>query len=338
MRNPNGYGSVARLSGNRRRPFIVKKVTGWKDNGQPVYSIIGYTETREAGNILLAEYNRDPWNVDQAKITLQQLFDLWKEKKASKLGKSNREALRAAFRHCSKLVGQPYKSIKAFQMQDTIDGCGRGPSTQAAIKNLWSHLDRFALEMDIITRRYSDLLTAAPAPETTRTRLTDEEIARLWDHQAEPWVDVALILVYSGWRISELLALTPADVDPVAGTMTGGTKTKAGKGRVVPIHSKIRPLVDARLAEGGPRLICYGGRPIPKTTFRLLWGGMMEQVGMSHVPHECRHTFESLLDSAGANRRCIDLMMGHVSKDTGNRVYNHKTIDELKATVELIKV
>jgi hypothetical protein len=25
-----------------------------------------------------------------------------------------------------------------------------------------------------------------------------------------------------------------------------------------------------------------------------------------------------------------------VSKDTGNRVYNHKTLDELKATVELI--
>ena len=47
MRNPNGYGTVAKLSGARRRPFIVKKVSGWKDNGQPIYSIIGYTETRE---------------------------------------------------------------------------------------------------------------------------------------------------------------------------------------------------------------------------------------------------------------------------------------------------
>ena len=45
---------------------------------------------------------------------------------------------------------------------------------------------------------------------------------------------------------------------------------------------------------------------------------------------------ETQLDSAGANRKCIDLLMGHVSKDTGNRVYNHKTLDELKATVELI--
>ena len=58
---------------------------------------------------------------------------------------------------------------------------------------------------------------------------------------------------------------------------------------------------------------------------------------MSHVPHECRHTFETRLDSAGANWKCIDLLMGHVSKDTGNRVYNHKIFDELTATVELIQ-
>ena len=46
----------------------------------------------------------------------------------------------------------------------------------------------------------------------------------------------------------------------------------------------------------------------------------------------------SRLDSAGGNRRCIDLLMGHVSKDTGNRVYNHKTLAELQATVELLTI
>ncbi|KAB4602114.1 recombinase, partial [Bacteroides thetaiotaomicron] len=37
MRNPNGYGTVAKLSGNRRRPFIVKKVIGWNNKGHPIY-------------------------------------------------------------------------------------------------------------------------------------------------------------------------------------------------------------------------------------------------------------------------------------------------------------
>ena len=85
MRNPNGYGTVAKLSGNRRRPFIVKKVIGWNDKGHPIYDIVGYTETREAGNLLLAEYNRDPWDVDRAKITMKELFELWKGSEAGRI-------------------------------------------------------------------------------------------------------------------------------------------------------------------------------------------------------------------------------------------------------------
>jgi len=54
------------------------------------------------------------------------------------------------------------------------------------------------------------------------------------------------------------------------------------------------------------------------------------------APHECRHTFRSQLDSAGANKVCIDLMMGHKSKGTSERVYTHKTIQELKENIELI--
>lgn len=337
MRNPNGYGTVAKLSGNRCRPYIVKKVIGWNDKGHPIYDIIGYTETRESGNILLAEYNRDPWDVDRAKITMKELFERWKEKKAFKLGKSSQASLYAAFKHCSILWNKPYKQIRSYEMQETIDNCGRSYSTQAAIKNLWSHLDRFALEMDIINRCFSDLLSSDPIPPTSRIPFSQDEIKTVWEHQTEPWVDTVLILLYSGWRISELLNLQPEDINLQVGTMKGGTKTKAGKDRIVPIHSKIRPLIEARLAVGGHRLISYNGKPCSQRQYRLFWLNTMKALRMKHTPHECRHTFESRLDSAGANRKCIDLLMGHVSKDTGNRVYNHKTLEELKSAIELIK-
>ena len=225
MRLPNGYGTVAKLSGKRRRPYIVKKTIGWNEKGHPIIEIVGYAQTREEGLELLAQYNRDPWDVDRAKVTLQELFDLWKEKKAPKLGTSNRASLCAAFKHCSALVNKPYKQIKAFQMQETIDGCGKSYSTQGAIKNLWGHLDRFALELDVVSRCYSELLTSDPIPPTTRDRFSDELIEQLWNHAGEPWVDSILIFIYSGWRISELLNLKTADVDLQAGTMKGGTKT-----------------------------------------------------------------------------------------------------------------
>ena len=86
MRLPNGYGTVAKLSGKRRRLYIVKKTIGWNDKGHPVIEIVGYTATREEGLELLAQFNRDPWDVDRAKVTFQELFDLWKEKRLQNWG------------------------------------------------------------------------------------------------------------------------------------------------------------------------------------------------------------------------------------------------------------
>lgn len=105
------------------------------------------------------------------------------------------------------------------------------------------------------------------APPTSCQPFSKDEIKKVWEHQKEPWVDTVLILLYSGWRISELLNLKLENINLQAGTMKGGTKTKAGKDRVVSIHSKIRALVEARLAEGGPRLISYNGRVCSQTQY-----------------------------------------------------------------------
>ena len=159
MKLPNGFGSVSKLSGNRRRPYIVRKSTA--DGGS---TIIGYAATRTEALSLLSQYNANPWNTDHAGITLQGLYELWREQRMPKLGTANQSALSTAYKHCKALHDVQYKQIKAFQMQGCIDGCGRGASTQVAIKNLWTHLDKFALELDIVTRQYSGLLTTATAP------------------------------------------------------------------------------------------------------------------------------------------------------------------------------
>ena len=49
MKNPNGYGTVVKLSGNRRKPYAVRKTIGFNEKGHPIYLPIGYTETREEG-------------------------------------------------------------------------------------------------------------------------------------------------------------------------------------------------------------------------------------------------------------------------------------------------
>ena len=56
-----------------------------------------------------------------------------------------------------------------------------------------------------------------------------------------------------------------------------------------------------------------------------------------YLPHDGRHTFASLMDSAGANDVCIKLIMGHSMKnDTTKGTYTHKTLEELLTEVNKI--
>ena len=131
--------------------------------------------------------------------------------------------------------------------------------------------------------------------------------------------------------------MTTENVDLKAGTMKGGIKTRNGKDRMVPIHPKIEPFVERWANREFEYLITdEHGHRLSDGQYRPHFKAIMEQLGFDHCPHECRHTLRSRLDSAGANKKCIDLILGHKSKDVGERVYTHKTIEELKQAIELI--
>lgn len=337
MKNPNGYGSVVKLSGNRRKPYAVRKTIGWNEKGHPIYSCIGYTATREEGMIMLAEYNKNPYNIDDLNITTEELYNRWYAREKKKMSKSLANSMSAAWKHCSAVYSLSYRNLKSYNMQDCIDNCSLSYSTKSSIKNLFNHLDKFALELDVINKCRSALITAPPVPETSRIPFSEKEIEILWGITDTEWVDTVLIFIYTGLRISELLNLKRCDIDMEAQTITGGTKTRAGKNRVVPIHPRIMPFIKERLKQENEYLISVDGKKCTSNRYYTAWSKLMAGLHLNHTPHECRHTFRSRMDSAGANKRCIDLIMGHKSKDVGERVYTHKTLDELRQAILMIK-
>lgn len=337
-RNPNGYGCVTKLKGHRVRPWVVK-VTIYDHDGQAHQKAVGYAVTEAEARNLLAQYNNNPWDVRRETITLVELFNHWSEIKLPKMSASSQGSLKSAFKHCSKYYGIKYRMLKAYQMQDTIDNCGKGYSTQGAIKALWGHLDKFAFEMNIIDKMYSQLITAPPIPDTRREPFTPEQVTALWELEAatpDPWVESVLIYLYTGFRLNEILNLPMNRVNFDEWTITAGIKTRNGKDRVVPIHDRIRPFFQNRA--GQEYIFMQNGKRIVETAYRTCWNEVMPKIGAEgKTPHEARHTFETFLDNAGGNRKCIDLLMGHKSKDTGNRVYNHKTLQQLRETIALLK-
>ena len=125
-------------------------------------------------------------------------------------------------------------------MQDCIDNCGCQYSTQWAIKNLFGHLDRFAFEIDIINKMYSLITTAPPVPDTKKEPFTDDEIKTIYENKDDEWVETLLLYLFTGFRLNELLSMELTKIDLDSGFFNGGSKSKSGKDRFVPIHSYIQ--------------------------------------------------------------------------------------------------
>lgn len=339
-RNPNGYGSVTKLSGKRRNPYVVRKTVGYDDRAYPIYDVIGYYPTRKEAMMALAEYNHNPYDIDLSRITFKELYDRWCKTELPKKGRSSIANLKAAYKHCYTLYDRPYKDIRKFDMQACIDNCGKSYSTQAQIRNLFAQLDAYAYDQDIIKKGYSaNLTTEEVQVKKERHLFSDDDVKLLHQHEGEPYIDEALFMLYSGCRVSEMLLMKCKDIDLEQGIMKGGVKTAAGKERVIPIHPMILPLVKRHLSDD-EHLFQYERSKRSnypevnvKVIFSKAWAETLQGLGLYHTTHDCRHTFRSKMDSADANKVCIDLIMGHKSTSVGERVYTHKTIEELKNAI-----
>lgn len=346
MRNPNGYGSITKLSGKRRRPWIVRITTAIiEDENNPgkikqIRKTLGYFPTRAAAMQALADYNNNPFDLDVSKMTFAQLYERWSEDKFRKISKSMRGGYTAAFKNCAALHDMTFKDLRAVQLQKAVDESAVSYSSLTKIKTLFSQLYKYAMYNDIVEKDYSKLVSVGKDDsDPKRKPFTEEEIEKLWENIDMPYVDTILIMIYSGWRIGELLDIKAADVDMKELTMRGGLKTAAGKNRIVPIHPKIEPLIRKYYENGAETLITLPGSSTPHPYPRYLrnFAKTCEKLGMNHCPHDCRHTFATLADEAGANVISIKRIMGHSSKDVTEKVYTHKDIAALRKAILLIK-
>ena len=340
IRLPNGYGCVYKLSGKRRRPFAARITIGWTDEGKQLYRNLSYHKTRPEAMIALAEYNKNPYTLEASTVTFAEIFGKWSEYKYSKTSKSNINGYNAAYKLSESLYDMKFVEIKKPHLQSVIDNCERGHGTLKKIKVLFNQLYKHALENDIVAKDYSKFVEIGHnEAESTRKPFTDEEIQSLFNNvDRMDFIDTILIMIYTGLRIGELLLIKTADVDIDNRTMKGGLKTEAGKNRIIPINKKILPFVAKRQSEGHELLVAnYENKQMKYWNYyEENWKIIMEQLGFKHKPHDCRHTFATLMDNAGANKVSIKRIMGHASKDITDRIYTHKDVQELLRAIDLI--
>lgn len=341
MRKPNGYGSIKKLSGNRRRPFVFVVSVGKKQ--KPVE----YFSTQVEAEIFQADYNKLHFHrsLPGHQVTLAELYHRWLPAHIADTDPSD-SALASysnSFKHLSCLQYEPFQNLKYMDYQKILDAMrksGLSYSSCKKVRSLISLLEKYAVKIELINKCYAPLLSIgknkAVRPHHPFSR---QKINRLWSHCDEPGVDTVLILLYTGMRVSEMLHLQKSDVNLRQGYIRI-TKSKTVSGiRTIPIHHRILPLISKRMKFLGSNLITDSeGKPYNYSRYCILWREVMHSINANgHTTHDCRHTVATLLDNAGANETAKRRILGHAGGDVTERVYTHKGLRQLRKCIELLK-
>ena len=340
MKLPNGYGGVFKLPGNRRNPWIVRKTTGWDENGKQLYYVIGYFETRSKAMAALSEYNKNPIG-ERGDITLKDLYAEWSKSKYEKVGHKTVESYTIAWNHLSKIGAMQFKDIRKSHMQHIIDDMSKSLSRSSChkVKVLAGLLYKHALADDIVNKNYAELLELPENDSKEKEPFSDQEIKAIEKlAKTDEWANTILILIYTGMRIGELLILTKFNIDIKNMIITGGIKTDAGKDRTIPIHKKIQDYIKEWYNKDGSYLISRNGDKIRVGYYRkyLYYPTLKKAQTRKLTPHSTRHTFGTLINNAGANTKSIQAIIGHADYSTTANIYTHPDIEELRKAIDLI--
>ena len=308
MKRANRSGSIYKLSGKRHKPWAVKVTTGYTDDGVQIRQYLGYFETKKEAQARLDEWTTNP---RETHMTFAQAWRGWSE--SFRGSKNTIVAYRSAYKKATSIYDMNLEEVTLDIIQNLVNTPPCTYSTASAMKKLFSVLLEYGFAHDACPASRKALLEYVNLPERPKKseafrRFTDDEIQEAIDSQCV----MAVVLLFTGLRRSEFLALTKDDIDLENQIIdVKASKTQAGVRRV-PIPDRLVPWVKRWMnSEGMGR-----NRTYVETHF---WNPYPLH---DHRRHDCRHTYISILTESGTDERVVKALVGHAGGVTAD-VYTH---------------
>lgn len=368
-RLPNGFGQISEIKNrNLRNPFRAMVTVGKDQNGRPICKPLkpdSYFPTYNDAYAALVEYNKNPYDLEDS-IKVIELYEKWTAEYFKTISPASIDATERAWEYCKAVYSMRAKDLRPRHIKGCMEegtAIVKGKEQHAdsrakiRIKTLFNLMLDYALEYELVDRNYArsfnvddDTIQDLKTPQTEHIPFTDEEMEILWRHvDDKQFVDVILIQCYSGWRPQELCALELKNVDLKNWAFQGGLKTKAGIDRVVPIHPKIRGLVEHRYKKsdeiGGQYLFSSIDKRNGKTIglryqrYQRIFTMLKEELHLNpdHRPHDGRKHFVTMAKKYGVDEYAIKYIVGHVIADITEKVYTQREFSWLQKEIEKIK-
>lgn len=162
--------------------------------------------------------------------------------------------------------------------------------------------------------------------------LSQQEVKALFDAVEFKKSKLILKLLYSsGLRVSELVNLTPQDLDfsQNIGWVRGG---KGGKDRLFKIAESINKQLSKFIAKNPQNKFVFSeAEPMSPRNIQLIIKKAAKIAGINKkvTPHTLRHSFATHLLDAGENLLVIQELLGHENLET-TKIYTHISPDQIK--------
>ena len=378
MAGKRGRGEGSVTYDRRRKRYRARVTIGWETNEetgrtkQIVKTLGSNYKTKGEATSALAEYLKNPYDLNNKDITFEQLYKKWFDEYIdTDEHESIKYRVKAAYRYCSLIYNKKFREITIIDMKDCIykgtATCVRGkykgeqrlasPQSKEIIKYLFNHIYDYALEARLVERNYAREFTLdkkvfqeKEKNYKSKVPFSKEEIDKLWKSiEFVPFADMIVYACYSGWRPTELIKLKIKDVDLKNGFVKGGMKTSAGKNRLVPIHPLVSSIVEKYYKEAKSVGSDYlfndvnnkFGIGLSYDQYLSRFNKVMNALHFRTeiTPHYTRHTFITKAKSreVNMNEYVLKIIVGHDVGDLTEHVYTHRELNDLKEEMCKIK-
>lgn len=344
----NGTGTAYK----RGSTWTAVIVDDWKPSADgthkiPVYKTKGGFQTRRDA------LNYCPVLKDQSKLSdepkLSDVYARWKpihEKRVKSMANYT-----AAYGHFKPLHNKYIKDITPAELQACMDACTAGKRTRQVMKVVAGLLWGYAMDAGWIRQDITDHLYTGKGKSVQRDPLTEKEIKTIRKASGKfRYADYIYCLCYLGFRPGEFLSLRKDHYRTIDGieVLVNGSKTDAGKDRIVVVPPQIIDIVRARLYVPGTELlfpqyqftrkkkgeiqkfVCF--KQMTDAYFREdVFKPMMAALGIAEgkVPYSARHSYSDKLKRADGADKAKAGLMGHTDYAFTKSHYQSSDLDDL---------
>ena len=353
---------MAKLKKREDGRYQKSVIVGKKPNGKYIRkSVYGKTQKELEANInaLMNEINSGVavWHNDISFLELSRIWSDQYYRPESKTWKYNQEIY--LNKHLLPVLGAMHaRELKQVHLQTIINKLaseGYSTSTMKKIKQIAEQILRIAVDSDLILKNpFSGVKVPSIEPKERRA-LSESEIDLISENWRGARMGVAaMIMLYAGLRIGEVLALEWTDIDLESRTITvskartvfinqasvKSPKTKAGI-RVVPIPEILYEVLRSVRKKQG--LVCpdINGKLMSAHAQKNAWNVFINHLNECAggkkgsgprkpvividriTPHMLRHTYATMLFDAGVDVKSAQKFLGHSDIEVTLEVYTH---------------